>query len=82
MQHSVQGFPTVNLPNVCTNAPQHGQAFCAQHSEFLSSCAPEVPLGLRDFLKILQSRYIDLANQFSSVIQIIFFLMLKMSLKY
>ena len=50
MQHSIQGFPTVNLPDVCTNSPMYGRAFCKDHCDFLSHNAPDAPLSLRDFL--------------------------------
>ena len=41
----------LNLPDVCTESPAHGQAFCHEHCEFLQQQAPDVPTGLRDFLQ-------------------------------
>ena len=37
------------IPNVCTNSPANGLAFCKQHSEIISSLG--YPTGLREFLK-------------------------------
>ena len=34
-QHMVEGIPRVNLPDVCTDPPLHGKAFCASHCAFL-----------------------------------------------
>ena len=51
LQHIVQGMPRVNVPDVCTEAPLYGQAFCASHCSFLKEHAPGVPTGLREFLQ-------------------------------
>ena len=37
------------IPNVCTNSPAYGQAFCKEHCEIISNMG--YPTGLRDFLK-------------------------------
>lgn len=50
-QQSVEGIPALNLPDVCTMSPERGKAFCRQHCELLQIDTPEVPLGLKDFLK-------------------------------
>ena len=47
----VIGMPTLNLPDVCTESPAHGKAFCPSHCVLLEEKAPGVPIGLRDFLK-------------------------------
>ena len=44
-------MPTLNLPDVCTESPAHGKAFCTSHCALLEEKAPGVPIGLRDFLK-------------------------------
>ena len=51
MQHTVKDLPALNLPDVCTETPAYGQAFCQEHCDFLSQQAPNVPTGLRDFLR-------------------------------
>ena len=51
MQHTVKDLPALNLPDVCTETPAYGQAFCQEHCDFLSQQAPDVPTGLRDFLR-------------------------------
>ena len=51
MQHTVKDLPALNLPDVCTETPAYGQAFCQEHCNFLSQQAPDVPTGLRDFLR-------------------------------
>ncbi len=48
----------LNYPSVCTEAPQHGKAFCKQHVEYLERKHPELPTDIRGFLKhcgVLQS---------------------------
>lgn len=47
----VNGLPTLHLPDVCTNSPSPGKAFCVNHCQLLEVSAPEVPTGLREFLK-------------------------------
>ena len=44
-------MPTLNLPDVCTESPSFGKAFCPSHCELLQKKAPTVPTGLREFLK-------------------------------
>ncbi|KAJ8028216.1 hypothetical protein HOLleu_30395 [Holothuria leucospilota] len=50
------GVPVLNLPDVCTNEPQHGHAFCSVHVSMVNdynktSGAPSVPTKLKEFLK-------------------------------
>ena len=51
LQHFVEGIPRLNMPDVCTESPAHGKAFCDAHCEYLLSEAPGVPTGLKEFLK-------------------------------
>ena len=51
MQHTVKDLPALNLPDVCTETPAYGQAFCQEDCDFLSQQAPDVPTALRDFLR-------------------------------
>ena len=46
-------FASVESPRCMyrTPSPAHGQAFCHEHYEFLQQQAPDVPTGLRDFLR-------------------------------
>ena len=37
------------IPNVCTNSPEYGLAFCREHSEIISDLG--YPVELRPFLK-------------------------------
>ena len=37
------------IPNVCTNSPSSGSAFCAEHCKLISGLG--YPTGLREFLK-------------------------------
>ena len=39
------------MPDVCTASPSTGKAFCDPHCKYLSQHAPNVPQGLKDFLK-------------------------------
>ena len=50
-QNIVHGLPLVNYPDVCTNSPEHGKAFCNEHVEYLNEKHPTVPTGIRDFLR-------------------------------
>ena len=47
----MKDLPALHLPDVCTETPAYGQAFCQEHCDFLSQHAPEVPTGLRSFLR-------------------------------
>ena len=47
----MDGIELLNLPDVCTNWPAKGKAFCADHCSFLHKEAPNVPCDLREFLK-------------------------------
>ena len=51
VQQSVQGIPALNLPDVCTASPERNKAFCSEHCQLLNRDAPNVPTGLKDFLK-------------------------------
>ena len=58
------------IPNVCTNSPANGLAFCQQHSEIISRLG--YPTGLREFLKSCASsdgEGIDPANYTKSMQQ-------------
>ena len=50
-QNFVKGFPLLNYPNVCTDPPQAGKAFCEEHVAYLTSKHPDVPTDIRAFLK-------------------------------
>ncbi|XP_046862761.1 uncharacterized protein LOC124456333 [Xenia sp. Carnegie-2017] len=47
----VKGIPLLNYPNVCTEWPQHGKAFCEQHVQYLEKNFPNVPTSVRGFLR-------------------------------
>ena len=47
----MRGLPLVNYPNVCTNAPKSGKAFCDEHLAFLSDQHPDIPTDIRGFLR-------------------------------
>lgn len=47
----VKGFPLLNYPNVCTESPQHGKAFCKDHVQYLTRQHPDVPTDIRGFLR-------------------------------
>ncbi|XP_046847699.1 uncharacterized protein LOC124441294 isoform X2 [Xenia sp. Carnegie-2017] len=47
----VKGIPLLNYPNVCTESPQHGKAFCEQHVQYLEKNFPNVPTSVRGFLR-------------------------------
>ena len=51
MKYIVDSIPTLNLPDVCTNAPLHGKAFCKQHCQVLEQQKPPIPTDLRGFLE-------------------------------
>ena len=62
------------IPNVCTNSPANGLAFCQQHSEIISRLG--YPTGLREFLKSCASsdgEGIDPANYTKSMQQKVVF---------
>ena len=48
-QNFVKGFPLLNYPNVCTDAPQAGKAFCDEHVAYLTSKHPDVPTDVCGF---------------------------------
>ena len=41
----------LNYPDVCTEAPETGKAFCEEHVAYLTRKHPNVPTDLRGFLK-------------------------------
>ena len=51
LQQTATEFPTLNLPDVCTDSPVRGKAFCRDHCALLGREAPDVPTDLREFLK-------------------------------
>ena len=51
IQQGVQGIPALNLPDVCTASPERNKAICSEHCQLLNRDAPNVPTGLKDFLK-------------------------------
>ncbi len=50
-QVTVNEIPHLHLPDVCTESPLPRKAFCREHCQFLKENAPEIPTGLREFLK-------------------------------
>ena len=46
---TVEGFPQLNFPDVCTNEPQPSKAFCLQHCQLATE--KNVPTSLRDYLQ-------------------------------
>ena len=50
-QNFIRDLPLLNYPNVCTNSPQFGKAFCTEHVMYLNEKHPEVPTDIRGFLK-------------------------------
>ncbi|XP_068759139.1 uncharacterized protein [Montipora capricornis] len=47
----IRGLPLVNYPDVCTNSPQSGKAFCVEHMKFLNEKYPDVPTDIHGFLR-------------------------------
>ena len=56
-QNTLDGQPLLNLPDVCTNAPVAGKAFCSFHCEFCEKQPKSVPTGLRQFLRYAGNYY-------------------------
>ena len=50
-QNVIRGLPLVNYPDVCTNSPQSGKAFCVEHMKFLNEKYPDVPTDIHGFLR-------------------------------
>ena len=50
LQHTVEGIPSINLPDVCTNSPVSGKAFCIEHCKYIKDMKLNIPTGLKDFL--------------------------------
>lgn len=51
MQYIVQQIPMLSLPDVCTNSPLYGKAFCAQHCTVLQEQSPPITTDLRGFVR-------------------------------
>ena len=51
LQYLVKEIPALSMPDVCTNQPAPGKAFCTEHSQLLQSQSPPIPTELRSFLK-------------------------------
>ena len=51
LQNCVGTIPNLNLPDMYTASPERGEAFCKEHCHLLQEKAPDVPLGLKQFLK-------------------------------
>ena len=51
LQYLVKEIPALSMPDVCTNQPAPGKAFCTEHSQLLESQSPPIPTELRSFLK-------------------------------
>ena len=47
----LQGIPQLHLPDVCTESPIRGRAFCSSHCKFIEENYAHVPTGLKEFLK-------------------------------
>ena len=50
-QNAVEGIPNLSLPDICSNAPKPGMAFCEEHCSLLLNTDATFPTGLREFLK-------------------------------
>ena len=50
-QVTVDEIPHLHLPDVCTESPLPRKAFCQEHCQLLEKHAPQIPTGLREFLK-------------------------------
>ena len=61
-QNCVGAIPNLNLPDVCTATPQRGQAFCKDHCILIKKDVPDVPTGLREFIKYCRSGKHDLMS--------------------
>lgn len=48
-QHCIADLPNLNLPDVCTDSPLRGKAFCKDHCSVLEEKG--IPTGLKEFLK-------------------------------
>ena len=53
-QNLVRDVPLTNYPDVCTDEPSRGSAFCADHCEVAK--AEEIPTGLRAFAKFAKNK--------------------------
>lgn len=51
LQYQVQQIPALSLPDVCTNQPRPGQAFCEQHCHLMQQHTPPIPTDIRGFLR-------------------------------
>ena len=50
-QFVIQNIPALSLPDVCTNAPLPGKAFCDKHCRVLEGHSPPIPTDVKGFLK-------------------------------
>ena len=48
-QHCIADLPNLNLPDVCTDTPLRGKAFCKDHCSVLEEKG--IPTGLKEFLR-------------------------------
>ena len=51
IQYQVQQIPALSMPDVCTNQPHPGQAFCEQHCQLMRQHSPPIPTDIRGFLR-------------------------------
>ena len=51
MQYIVEQIPALAMPDVCTNSPLPGKAFCQDHCKVLEAKTPPIPTDLRGFLQ-------------------------------
>ena len=63
-QNFVKGFPLLNYPNVCTDSPKPGKAFCEEHVAYLTNKHPDVPTDIRGFLKYCGIQRSEKVKQF------------------
>ena len=47
----MEGIPQLKMPDVCTESPAHGKAFCSAQCEYLLNEALGVPTRYQEFLK-------------------------------
>ena len=44
-------LPLINYPDVCTEQPAYGSAFCPEHKSFIEENYEGIPTTVRGFLK-------------------------------
>lgn len=62
-QNFVKGLPLLSYPDVCTESPQAGKAFCGEHVAYLAENHPDVPADVRGFLKYCGIQRTDTGNE-------------------